>query len=184
MMTCLVRLNLYLVLVATVGLFCGCASPERKRTKALSTIRLHQEMRADASGRTIPVQVLRAQPFSLTVEKQPFLDDGSVKEAKVVDALGGFAIEIKFDKKGGWLLENYTSALRGKHLAIFAQWGIAPEYGLNEGRWLAAPLVTDRITSGVLLFTPDATRQEADQIVSGLNNVAKKLKTGRDDVLD
>ena len=50
---------------------------------------------------------------------------------------------------------------------------------LNAGRWLAAPLVQTHITDGLLVFTPDATREEADQIAAGLNTVAKKLQTGK-----
>jgi hypothetical protein len=32
-----------------------------------------------------------------------------------------------------------------------------------------------RITDGVLVFTPDTTREEAENIALGLNNVAKSL---------
>ena len=47
---------------------------------------------------------------------------------------------------------------------------------LAENRWLAAPVIPSRIGNGVLTFTPDASREEADQIVLGLNNVAKKVQ--------
>ena len=45
----------------------------------------------------------------------------------------------------------------------------------TEARWLAAPRISQRIKDGVLVFTPDATREEAERIVRGLNNVAIKL---------
>jgi hypothetical protein len=45
-----------------------------------------------------------------------------------------------------------------------------------ESRWLAAPIVRKRIGDGKLIFTPDATREECDTIVTGLNAVAKKVK--------
>jgi hypothetical protein len=45
-----------------------------------------------------------------------------------------------------------------------------------ESRWLAAPVIPRRISNGVLTFTPDASREEADLIAIGLNNVAKKVQ--------
>ena len=43
-----------------------------------------------------------------------------------------------------------------------------------KDRWLGAPRVTHRIKDGVLIFTPDTDREEAEQIVLGLNNLAEK----------
>jgi hypothetical protein len=40
-------------------------------------------------------------------------------------------------------------------------------------------LIRQRIADGVLVFTPDATRAEAERIVSGLNRVAELVKSGR-----
>ena len=84
---------------------------------------------------------------------------------------GGFAIEIKFDENGTWLLEQYSAANPGRHFVIFGQWSEK----LADGRWLAAPLITHRIGDGVLAFTPDCSREEADQLVLGLNNAAKEI---------
>jgi hypothetical protein len=69
-------------------------------------------------------------------------------------------------------LEQFTAGNPGKHLVIFGQWGKT----VADGRWLAAPLITRRIPDGVLAFTPDASRAEADQLVLGLNPKAKKHK--------
>ena len=76
---------------------------------------------------------------------------------------------ITLERKGAWTLENYTATNPRRHYAIFAQWG---EKGVNT-RWLAAPLITYRITDGVLSFTPDATKEECEEIVMGLRNVAR-----------
>jgi hypothetical protein len=35
--------------------------------------------------------------------------------------------------------------------------------------------MTKRIVDGKLVFTPDATREEADRIVRGLNKIAKEM---------
>ena len=49
-------------------------------------------------------------------------------------------------------------------------------YKRQDERWLAAPKISQPITNGLLIFTPDATEEEARQIVQGLNNAAKKYQ--------
>jgi hypothetical protein len=82
--------------------------------------------------------------------------------------MGGFQVMIQFDRQGTWLLEQYSVAARGKRVAIFSQFG--------EARWLAAPVLARRIADGLFVFTPDATRAEAERIVRGLVTVAKKAQ--------
>ena len=74
---------------------------------------------------------------------------------------------------GTVLLEECTAANRGRRIAIFSQFGEK----IKDYRWLAAPVITRRISDGVLVFTPDATREEAEEIALGLNNVSKKVHT-------
>jgi preprotein translocase subunit SecD len=168
-----------LALVLILGLACGCQSPESKSKKRLSTLRVHLETNLlDATNRTAQATISESPPVQLTVEKMPFLSEADIKEAKVVEMVGGFSIQLEFDRRGAWLLEQYSGANRGRHFAIFSQFTVPPDEQLNKGRWLAAPRILQRITDGVLTFTPLASREEADQIVSGLNHVAKKLKTG------
>ncbi len=111
---------------------------------------------------------------TLRVDRQPFLQDINVLEAKVIDDVGGFALSIQFDRKGTWILEQFSGAILGRRIAIFSPFGEAPEYTLNKGRWLGAIQVSKRITDGLLIFTPNTTREEAEEIALGLNNVAKK----------
>jgi hypothetical protein len=89
-------------------------------------------------------------------------------EAIVVDVPGGSEIALKFDRKGRWILEQNTTPFKGRHLAIYAQFG--------DTRWIAAPLITHSISDGVLKFTPDASREEADRIVLGLQSIAEEVK--------
>jgi hypothetical protein len=170
------RFNIYLLLAVSAVLLCGCRSAESKRKKQISTLRLHGEMNRDVTGRSEKIQIYRAQPVPLTVDKVPFVDEANVKEAKVIDALGGFALQIQFDRRGSWLLEQFSAALRDRHIAVFSQFVKPPAEKPEEARWLAAPLVTQAISNGLLVFTPDASREEAEQIALGLNNVAKKHK--------
>jgi len=175
------RFNIYLATVVAVALFCGCQTSEKsKEKKPLSTLRLHQEMHAGPMGRTEEAMVFREQPVKIIVNKDPFLTEGNVKLAKVVDTPGGFALSIQFDRQGSWLLEEYTAAMKGKHIAVYSQFMPDHDPTLNPGRWLAAPLIQNHITDGVFIFTPDASREEAERIAVGLNDVASKLQTGQE----
>jgi len=165
------RFNIYLAPTLAVVMACGCQTPESKHQKELSTLRIHLETIPDSSKRSQPVPIYREHPVTIEIEKTPFLTEAHVKEAKVVDVMGGFAISIQFNREGKWLLESHSTANRGRRYAIFSQFGGE----IKQGRWLAAPVFSQRILDGLLIFTPDATREEADDIVMGLNNVAKKL---------
>ena len=173
------RFNFYLALLVASAVAMGCQSSGRKEKKILSTLRVHQEMNPDPLGRSETAEVYRESPVRFTVDKVPFLSEANVKQAKVIDVTGGFALEIQFDRQGSWLLEQYT-AKPSRHVVVMSQFMAPGEEKLNKGRWLAAPLVRNHITDGLFSFTPDATREEAERIALGLNNVAKKLATGQD----
>jgi len=158
--------NTYLLLLA--GLMPGCQTD--KKDKELSTLRIHIETNPDGTGRNMPVTIGRSDPFEVTVESAPFITEAHVDNASVIDGLGGFQIMVHLNREGTWLLEQYSLASREKHAAIFSNFG--------EARWLAAPNLTHRISDGVLVFTPDATREEAERIVRGINNIAKQFKKG------
>src|SRR5690242_18742748 len=166
--------NIYLAVATSLVLFCGCQTEKSKEKKPLSTLHLHQEMHADPMSRTEEAMIFRAQPIKIIVNKDPFLTEGNVKQAKVVDTPGGFALSIEFDRQGAWLLEQYTAAMKGKHIAVYSQFMPDQEHKLNSGRWLAAPLIHNHIVDGIFIFTPDASREEAERIAVGLNDVASK----------
>ena len=105
-----------------------------------------------------------------------FLTEEQVKSAKVVDTIGGFVVQIQFDRQGSMLLEQYTGGNVGKHITLFAAFGEKANKPAPHTRWLAAPLITRRISDGLLTFTPDATREEAELLVAGLENMAKKYQ--------
>jgi preprotein translocase subunit SecD len=171
------RFNLYLLLMLAFSVaFAGCAtSSKKKKAEPLAAIRVAIESSANAEGQGQTVSVLRADPVLVTVAKDPVLTEADLLRASLIATPGGFAIELKFDETGSWTLEQFSAAYAGKHFVIYAQWGDK----LKDGRWLAAPLITGRIASGVLAFTPDMSREEAQKLVAGLNNVAKKLQTGK-----
>ena len=164
------RFNIYLTLTAALVLLCSCKTDRQKGP--VSAVRIHIEVNPDSAGTSQTVSVVRSDPVLVTIAQEPILTEANVVAARVFDAHGGFAIEIRFDETAAWILEQYSAANSGRHFAIFGQWGDKPA----DGRWLAAPLITHRISNGVLLFTPDCSHEEADQLVLGLNNVAKKTQ--------
>ncbi len=167
MKSCLRSFNIYLLLVAFLFTF-GCTSSEaRKKKKEQSTVRLHLEVNSDDTGRSGPVKVTHEQ-IDVNVEKEPFMMEDEVDHASVVDTVGGFAIQLSFSAHGTLKLDMVTTSNKGRRIAILAQF--------PKSHWLAAPLITKRIATGNLVFTPDCTREEAERFVNGLNNVAEKAK--------
>jgi hypothetical protein len=157
-------INLYLALGLLLNVACGCRSPEeRSRARELSTLRLHLEVALDTTGRSAPVPVFRQNPVLINVETEPFLDEAHLVSARVVeDSYGGFAIRLEFDRLGTSLLNATTLANPGRRIVVGSQF--------PAQRWLAAPLIQRRLADGVFVFTPDASREEAERIVRGLNN--------------
>jgi hypothetical protein len=166
------RFNLFLAVTALAAL-CGCQTD--KKNKEVSALRVHIEANSNDPGTSQSVSVLRSDPVLISIEKEPILTEANAIAAKVIDARGGFALEIQFDESSALVLEQYTAANPGKHYAVFGYWGEKTDIG----RWLAAPLITHRIADGILSFTPDMSREEADRLVLGLNNVAKKMIKGQ-----
>ena len=172
------RFNLYLLVplafAVAVMAVTGCASSKKKH-QPVGAVRIHIESTANAEGQGQTVSVIRADPVLLTISKDPVLTEANLLKASLVETPGGFCIDLKFDQTSAWTLEQFTAAYGSKHFVIFGQWGDK----LKDGRWLAAPLITGRNATGLLAFTPDMTHEEAQKFVAGLNNVAKKIQTGK-----
>lgn len=163
--------NIYLLCLAPLALAIGCRSPESRREQQVATLRVHLEVGRNMAGFSEEAPIFRANPITVNVTKDPILTESSLAAAKVItDSLGGFALQIQFDAHGTLVLEQYTATNPGKRLVIYADFGEK----LTEHRWLGAPVVPRRIANGVLTFTPDATREEAEQIALGWNNTAIK----------
>ena len=169
MITSPIRFNIYLLLALALVLAPGCQTTEEE--KELATLRLHLEAVTRSTDRNSSVPIYRAKPVIVTVDKQPFLTEANVAEARVVEVMGGFDLQITFDRQGSWILESVSGANPGRRTAIFSTFGDKTK---KQGRWLAAPVLAGRLANGVLTFTPDASREESEQIALGLNNAAKQ----------
>lgn len=175
------RFNIYLtaLLALVIAVGAGCKTGKTKRKNIVSAIRLHLEVNRDASGRSQPVSVFRSNPVEINVEKAAFLSEGLLTDAKVVEMMGGFGLQLTFERRGAWLLEQYTAGAQGKRIAIYAEFIPDPDQPkVIEKRWLAAPVINKRITDGVLTFTPDASREECEKILFGISNLLRKIKKG------
>jgi hypothetical protein len=171
------RFNIYLWAALATVLVCGCETLKGMRKKEVATFELHQGDYVDPAGRSETVTIHRDPLVQISIDKQAFLTEQCIKKAKVIDIVGGYGLCIQYDRRGSWLLEQYTTAGLGRHVVIFSQFFDRGGKQLNEGKWVGAILLRKRITDGMLIFTPDVTREEADQIALGLNNVAKQLGT-------
>lgn len=163
--------NLYLLPATLLLLLAtGCAFLKSEfRQAPLAILRIHVES-GTSSGASQAVSVIRSEPVLVNILTEPIISEGNVVSARLLETAGGFAVELKFDQSGGWALEQFTAANPGKHLVIFGQWSDKAA----DSRWLAAPLITGRMANAVLAFTPDASREEMEQMVKGLNEDAKK----------
>ena len=96
----------------------------------------------------------------VNVEKMPFLTKPNVAEAKVVDVRRRVRPAHPVQPCGHGDARAVHRANRGRKIAVFTQFGEQ----LKNCRWLAAPVISHRISDGVLIFTPDASREEAEDI--------------------
>jgi hypothetical protein len=176
-----VRFNLILwfAVLSVLGLLAvssACSTAESRRKKVVSAVRFHLEAIPNRADPTKEIEVFRSSPTRMTVTESPFISEGLMEAAKLVDLPGGFGLQFKFEKRGAWLLEQYTGANRGKRVAIYAEWNPDPEDPKRiEHRWLGAPKIARTIQDGIFEFTPDASREEAEAIVLGINNLAKQV---------
>lgn len=167
--------NTYLLAGLLAVLAGGCKSPpkeEKDEGKHVeSAMRIHLEVNPHPVNQSTRISIGRSAPLFLNVDSQAFMTELLVEKASVLDALGGFAISIQFNSDGAILLEQYTTSYNGRRMAIVAEFG--------ELRWIAAPVIRQRIANGQLIFTPDLSREEADRFVKGLNRVAELVRKGR-----
>jgi len=172
------RFNLYLMLAGIAVLLCGCKTGKDKKVE--TTLRVHAEATENTSF-TRKVKIYKDESLAMKVHEMPMLSDIDLLDAKVVDTMGGgFAISLKFNAMGRWTLDQHTSLNIGRHLAIYAMWGNKPAVS----RWLAAPIISKRTADGMIIFTPDATREEAEEIVRGLPHGKTESKFGHEAAME
>jgi preprotein translocase subunit SecD len=168
------RFNIYLwlslsLIMAAGG--CHTANNEKKAPKkGYALLRLHLEVNLDGTDKNGTVMVGRRTAFPVTVNKLAFIEASHLGRVSLLDDdHGGFKMKVQLNRQGTWLLEQYTVANKGRRIAVFAE--------LEDFHWIAAPLITQRISDGVFTFTPDVSREEAEKLVLGLNQAVKKIRS-------
>jgi preprotein translocase subunit SecD len=162
------NINAIFCALALVSLLSACkTTEEKKKAKEQTLIKIHLETVADNKSDQTDVPVFRQRPTYVHIDTKELLNNNDIVNASVVDVQGGFGIRFAFNDHGARVLENITARHHGKRLVIYAAW--------PEVRWLGAPLITHRLGKGELVFTPDATREESELIVRGVNNLSTKL---------
>src|SRR6266446_1569370 len=161
----LARFNTYyLWLLLTVGLGLGYhtgASQKKAPHKGFSVLRLHIETNLDGTDKNGTVMVGRQTPFPVNVNKLPFVEETHLAKASLVEeGTGGFSLRLQLNRQGTWLLEQYTVANKGRHIAVFAE--------LEDFRWIAAWLINQRISDGVFTSSPDTTPHSPHDPLPGL----------------
>jgi preprotein translocase subunit SecD len=168
------RFNPYLVLTLAVSflLATGCLTPEEKRQRKMqAALRMHLSAPPNQTELREPVIIAGT---TIYVEKAFFLDERSLESAAIVESPGGgFSMRLEFNDHGRMTLESITAANPGRQIAIFTQFGAEQ---LDKGSWLAAPRIPRRLSDGVIVFSPGVSRETAEEIVLGLNNVATAQK--------
>ena len=160
-------INMFLCLAVLFTASCK-TTDDKKKSKEASVIRLFLESSPTDSLHTTTASVYREQPVLIHIDIEPILTEGDLDEANLTPALGSHAIRLQFNRHGTWILESYTTRYNGRRLAIFANFG--------QSRWLAAPTINRPIKNGEFIFTPDATFEESERIVHGLNNMIAEIK--------
>lgn len=169
-------------LISSLLVSTGCQTPggdtkqeeekveETKKDEAedYALLRLHLQVPPDLYGRSVPISILRTSPVTLHVDPSPFLTEANLLEAELVETKGIYEIRLKFDLQGATILENVTLANKQGRIAILCKW--------SEQRWLSAYAIRGGIQGGILRFTPDADRSEAEEIVKRLKKTAEKLQ--------
>jgi len=164
------RFNTYLTVALLLLLLGpGCeTTAKKKEDKETALLSLHLQTDQLDGPHIKHISVFRAAPIYLNVDEDPYVDSGNLVAAAVADDEGSYAIQIKFDMHGTILLDQMTSGNQTKRIAVYCKWD-------KESRWLSAKLINRRAFDGIYSFTPDASREEVERIVRGLNNVARKM---------
>ena len=176
--------NLYFALALATG--CGGFHPFAHKQAA--TVRLYVEStHASDTGTALVTR----DKIPMSIEREPFLDESDLAKAQLVDNPDGtFSIDLIFDEHGGLLLDMTTVANMGRRIVVFSHFpppgtkedtgSTAPEPEKagkpRKSGWISAVMIRQRISNGAFRFTPDTTREEAQRIVTGLNNVVEEAK--------
>ncbi len=151
----------------------GCqTNSHSKKDEPLASLMVHLEASPYAADPTEEAHIMRTDPVTVIVQKEPFLTEADLADAKLVDTVGGFSLQLQLRQHGTWILEETSTDNQGKRAVIFSQFGTATN---KIQRWLGVFKMVRRVSTGVITFTPDTSREEAELLVSGLTNMVHEV---------
>ena len=106
MLTGAKRFNVFFAVMAVLAAvsLCGCHTHKGLDKKSMAVISLHIESNPDLPEVSSPVPIYRQNPMMVNVDKNPFLTETDLAGAKIVEVLGGFAIQLQFNERSKWML--------------------------------------------------------------------------------
>src|SRR5436190_22799225 len=124
------RFNTYfaVAMVALLGAGCASSKPDhdeagkKKKKRQEAVLKLHLEINADGTDRVGTATVGRSAPFTMSIEKKAFLTQLQIVNAQLLETQGGYSISLQFDHKGTWMLDQYSTANKGRHIAVWAEY--------------------------------------------------------------
>lgn len=153
----------------------GCNTNAKSKILAKdgTLMAFHMEMASGYGESTMPVQIGRLNPVKMTVQQSPFIREINVLKAEAWDTTdGGIAIRLELDRIGRKHLETASMLHRGARVAVQA---IFP-----EPRWIDIMKLDRHMGDGIIILYPDASPEETDRIVSGLNLVSEAIEEDGD----
>lgn len=100
---------------------------------------------------------------ALTISRYAALTDVNIRHVELIEHDDRPALRVTYDFHGQMLLDELTTRMRGRRVVIFLR-----------DRPVAAPVVRERISDGVLIVTGEFTRAEAEAAVRWLNREARR----------
>ncbi len=173
------KLQLLLSLLSTLILAIGCNyanySVETKRNKAQFAFFIEGFPRQGEETKLLKFH--QAKPKFIHIDPNPVLkgDSGMLTSSKVIDTEDGLhAIQLDFTTLGQSVMEHITTNYRARRLyVVVAQSDVQSKTNKIIMRCIGAKYIQQTVSAPYMVFTPDASREESENIVNLANKTLK-----------
>lgn len=160
-------INRILAFIAVGAFAVGCQTPGGGEKKPLSQLKFYIEA-VDNEMRSMELSVFQRNPITIRVDRSPVLQEVDLEFADLVQDEFGYTIRLRFNQRGGWILESETAQHLGQRMVVVASFD-------EVNRAIAAWPIRTRNGASALEFVPDATLEESLRLVEGLRNVVAEV---------
>ena len=159
------------IMIIAVGCNYANYSVETKRDKA--QFALFVEGFPQQGEDTKLLKFYQASPRFVHIDPNPVLkgDSGMITASKVIDTQDGlYAIQLDFTTLGQSVMEHITTNFRSRRLyVVVAQSADNSKTNRVEMKCIGAKYIQQTISAPYMIFTPDATREESEDIIKLVN---------------